>query len=69
MPSVVTIEVYKRAGSIFNSGLGFNLENKMEKRGQGLSERHAASAKAPNDELGVFACDFCREYDIEIHDA
>jgi len=69
MPHGVTIEVYKTAGHIHNSGLAFNHNNIMEKKGSGLSSRHAASDKAPNDELGRFAQDFCDRNSIKIQNA
>ena len=69
MPHGVTIEVYKTAGHIHNSGLAFNRNNLKEKKGSGLSSRHAASDKAPNDELGRFAQDFCHKHSIKIQNA
>ena len=68
-PYGVTIEVYRKAGPITESGVEFNEDNKMAQRNMGLSERHAICKQAPSDELGEWAQEFCRQTKLQIEAA
>ena len=57
----ITIEVYRKAGPISESGVVINEANKRAKKKMGLPERHAICKPAPSDELGEWAQEFCRQ--------